>query len=156
MGEAGVRRVERAFSVDVVAGRLLTAYERCVAGRHRVRGPRRGVMGVLRGRDIVCVSSLDWDAHWTSKQQIMHRLGGDEPHPLRRGAGHHARAPQGARLWRRWRALIPRMRRVEPGLWTLTPPPLLPFGNMRPVVNRLNQWWLARYVRWAARRAGLP
>jgi hypothetical protein len=36
MGEAGVRRVEQVFSIDVVAGRLLTAYERCVAGRHRV------------------------------------------------------------------------------------------------------------------------
>ena len=37
MGEAGVQRVERVFSIDVVAGRLLTAYERCVAGRHRAR-----------------------------------------------------------------------------------------------------------------------
>jgi glycosyltransferase involved in cell wall biosynthesis len=37
MGEAAVRRVERVFSIDVVACRLLTAYERCVAGRHRVR-----------------------------------------------------------------------------------------------------------------------
>jgi glycosyltransferase involved in cell wall biosynthesis len=37
MGEAGVRRVERVFSIDVVARTLLTAYERCVAGRHRVR-----------------------------------------------------------------------------------------------------------------------
>jgi len=36
MGHAGARRVEQEFSVDVVAGRLLTAYERCVAGRHRV------------------------------------------------------------------------------------------------------------------------
>jgi len=109
---------------------------------------------VLRGRDIVCVSSLDWDAHWTSKQQIMHRLAAtnrilyiEEPvtmlAPLKVPA-----------LWRRWTALIPRIRRAESGLWTLTPPPLLPFGNVRPVVNRLNQWWLARYVRWAARRLG--
>ncbi len=29
---------------------------------------------MLRGKDIVCVSSLDWGAMWTSKQQIMHRL----------------------------------------------------------------------------------
>jgi glycosyltransferase involved in cell wall biosynthesis len=36
MGEAGVRRVEQVFSIDVVARRLLMAYERCVAGRHRV------------------------------------------------------------------------------------------------------------------------
>ncbi len=109
---------------------------------------------MLRGRDIVCVSSLDWDAHWTSKQQIMHRLAAanrilyvEEPvtmlAPLKVPA-----------LWRRWRALVPRIRRAEPGLWTLTPPPLLPFGNVNPVVNRLNQWWLARYVRRATRRLG--
>lgn len=111
--------------------------------------------GVLRGRDIVCVSSLDWDAHWTSKQQIMHRLAAtnrilyvEEPvtmlAPLKVTA-----------LWWRWRALLPRLRQVEPGLWTLTPPPLVPFGNVRPSVNRLNQWWLAQYVRWAVRRLGL-
>ena len=29
---------------------------------------------MIQNRDIVCLSSLDWDAHWTSKQQIMHRL----------------------------------------------------------------------------------
>ena len=110
--------------------------------------------GVLRGRDIVCVSSLDWDAHWTSKQQIMHRLAATNrilyiEEPVTMLAPLKVRA-----LWRRWRALIPRMRRVELGLWTLTPPPLLPFGNVRPVVNRLNQWWLAHYVRWAVRRLG--
>lgn len=37
MGDAGARRVEQVFSIDVVARRLLRAYERCVAGRHRVR-----------------------------------------------------------------------------------------------------------------------
>ncbi len=109
---------------------------------------------MLRGRDIVCVSSLDWDAHWTSKQQIMHRLAAtnrilyvEEPvtmlAPLKVPA-----------LWRRWAAVLPRIRRAEPGLWTLTPPPLLPFGNVRPLVNRLNQWWLSQYVHWAARRLG--
>ena len=70
--------------------------------------------GVLRGRDIVCVSSLDWDAHWTSKQQIMHRLAAtnrilyiEEPAtmlaPLKVPA-----------LWPRWKAVFPRLRRAEP------------------------------------------
>lgn len=109
---------------------------------------------MLRGQDIVCVSSLDWEAHWTSKQQIMHRLAQanrvlyiEEPvtmlAPLRVPA-----------RWRRWGALLPRLRRVEPSLWVLTPPPLLPFGNMRPVVNRANQALLAAYIRLAARRLG--
>jgi glycosyltransferase involved in cell wall biosynthesis len=57
-------------------------------------------------------------------------------------------------LWRRWRHLIPRLRAVEPGLWALTLPPLLPFGNMKPWVNRINQRVTAAYVRWGMRRLG--
>jgi glycosyltransferase involved in cell wall biosynthesis len=109
---------------------------------------------VLRGRDIVCVSSLDWEAHWTSKQQIMHRLSAanrvlyiEEPvtmlAPLRVPA-----------RWRRWAALRPQVKKRSPDLWTLAPPPLLPFGNMLPLVNRVNQAILAAYIRFAARRLG--
>ncbi|MCE5254971.1 MAG: glycosyltransferase [Actinomycetia bacterium] len=107
---------------------------------------------MLRGKDILCVSSLDWSAMWTSKQQIMHRLARtnrvlyvEEPvtmlAPLKVPAH-----------WRRWTAVVPSLNRVDAGLWTLTPPPLLPFGNMRPGFNDANQALLARYVRWAMNR----
>jgi glycosyltransferase involved in cell wall biosynthesis len=110
---------------------------------------------VLRGYDIVCVSSLDWTAHWTSKQQIMHRLAAanrvlyvEEPvtmlAPLK--------VPE---RWSRWRACVPTLAKREADLWTLTPPPLLPFGNVRREVNRVNQFLLARYVDWAVARLGL-
>ena len=56
------------------------------------------------------------------------------------------------RHWRRWRAVVPRMSNPEPGLWVLTPPPLLPFGNMNPLVNRINQLVLARYILGATKR----
>ncbi len=56
------------------------------------------------------------------------------------------------RHWRRWGAVIPRVSSPEPGLWVLTPPPLLPFGNMSPRINRMNQRVLARYVLGAAKR----
>jgi glycosyltransferase involved in cell wall biosynthesis len=110
---------------------------------------------VLRGADIVCVSSLDWDAHWTSKQQIMHRLAEsnrilyvEEPVTMLAPLKVPAR-------WRRWKAVAPRLRKAQAGLWALTPPPLLPFGNMYPAVNRANQAVLARYIRWAERQIGL-
>ena len=107
---------------------------------------------LLRGKDIVCISSLDWGAMWTSKQQIMHLLAGtnrilyvEEPVTML--------APlKVPRHWRRWRAIIPRMRSPEPGLWVLTPPPLLPFGNMSPLMNRMNQLVLSRYILGAAKR----
>jgi glycosyltransferase involved in cell wall biosynthesis len=107
---------------------------------------------MLRGKDIVCISSLDWEAMWTSKQQIMHRLAEtnrvlyvEEPvtmlAPLKVPA-----------LWRRWAAAVPRLRRVDAGLWTLTLPPLLPFGNMKPKVNEINQGAQAHYLNWALDR----
>jgi glycosyltransferase involved in cell wall biosynthesis len=91
---------------------------------------------------------------WGTMHQTMHRLAGpnrvlyvEEPvtmlAPLKVPA-----------LWRRWRHLIPRVGVVESGLWALTLPPLLPFGNMRPAVNRINQRVTAGYVRWAMRRLG--
>ena len=107
---------------------------------------------MLRGKDIVCISSLDWDAMWTSKHQIMHRLAQanrvlymEEPVTML--------APfKVPRRWRRWAAATPTERRIAAGLWTLTPPPVLPFGNMRPNVNAVNQAVLARYVEWAMDR----
>lgn len=104
---------------------------------------------MLRGKDIVCISSLDWDAMWTSKQQIMHRMAQtnrvlyvEEPVTMLAPFKVPAR-------WRRWRAVAPRLERVEAGLWKLTPPPVLPFGNMRPGVNDVNAAVMARYLRWA-------
>jgi glycosyltransferase involved in cell wall biosynthesis len=107
---------------------------------------------LLRGKDIVCVSSLDWGAMWTSKQQIMHRLAGpnrilyvEEPVTML--------APlKVPHRWKRWGAIVPRLSSPEPGLWVLTPPPLLPFGNMSPTINRINQRVLARYIRGATKR----
>jgi glycosyltransferase involved in cell wall biosynthesis len=107
---------------------------------------------VLRGKDIVCISSLDWSAMWTSKQQIMHRLAQtnrilyvEEPVTMLAPLKVPAR-------WRRWGAVAPRLARVDAGLWTLTPPPTLPFGNMRPGINQANQTVLAQYIRWALER----
>ncbi len=81
---------------------------------------------MLRGRDIVCISSLDWNAMWTSKQQIMHRLAQtnrvlyvEEPVTMLAPLKVPSR-------WSRWTAAVPRLRRVDAGLWILTPPPCFP------------------------------
>jgi len=107
---------------------------------------------MLQGKDIVCVSSLDWDAMWTSKQQIMHRLAQanrvlyvEEPVTMLAPLKVPSR-------WRRWRAVAPRLQRIDAGLWILTPPPMLPFGNVRQGINRTNQAIIARYLKWALRR----
>ncbi|HZK49595.1 MAG TPA: glycosyltransferase [Thermoleophilia bacterium] len=109
---------------------------------------------MMRGRDLICVSSLDWDAHWGCVHQIMSRLAQanrilyvEEPVTML--------APLRVRRhWLRWRAAVPAVRRASAGVWILTPPPLLPFGNVRPWVNKLNQRVLGFYIRWASRRLG--
>ena len=110
---------------------------------------------MMRGRDIVCMSSLDWDAHWTSKQQIMHRLA-ETNRVLYVEEPVTALAPlKVPSRWSRWKAVLPELRKERAGLWVLTPPPLSPFGNMYPLVNQANQRLLAGYVNWAAHKIGM-
>lgn len=118
-------------------------------GRERKNGR------MMRGLDIICVSSLDWSAHWTSKQQIMHRLA-ETNRVLYVEEPVTALAPlKVPSHWKRWKAVAPRLRKAQPGLWVLTPPPLPPFGNMYPWINRANQRLLAGYVNWAVREIGM-
>ncbi len=107
---------------------------------------------MIQQREIVCLSSLDWDVCWTSKQQIMYRLSEsnrvlyiEEPVTMLAPLVVPAH-------WRRWKALIPRIRRQGAQLWTLTLPPLLPFGNKSRSINSLNQAVVASYVRWAMKK----
>lgn len=91
---------------------------------------------------------------WTSKQQIMHRLARanrilyvEEPVTMLAPF----KVPE---RWGRWKAVWPKVTQVEERVWTLTPPPVLPFGNMIQWVNDVNQAMLARYIRSAWRRLG--
>ena len=78
---------------------------------------------MLRGKDIVCISSLDWDVMWTSKQQTMHRLAQTNrvlhvEEPVTMLAPFKVPGPLGrwraggASLWagkmRLWKSLLPR------------------------------------------------
>jgi exopolysaccharide biosynthesis WecB/TagA/CpsF family protein len=110
---------------------------------------------MMRGKDIICMSSLDWGAHWTSKQQIMHRLA-ETNRVLYVEEPVTALAPlKVPSHWSRWKAVAPRLHKVQSGLWVLTPPPLSPFGNMYPWINQANQRVLAGYVNWAVREIGM-
>jgi exopolysaccharide biosynthesis WecB/TagA/CpsF family protein len=110
---------------------------------------------MMRGRDIICMSSLDWGAHWTSKQQIMHRLA-ETNRVLYVEEPVTALAPlKVPSRWSRWKAVAPELRKLQSGLWVLTPPPVSPFGNMYPWINRANQRLLAGYVNWAVREIGM-
>lgn len=116
----------------------------------------------LTGRDIVCVSVMDWDHPFpTSRHALMRKLAErnrvlfvdslQNPVTALRGA---LRAPSRARL-ARWAGFLPAMRFEDP-LWVLTPPAglpcaKLPAGPAFEAAYRANQALMRQAVRHAAR-----
>ncbi|MFX0560662.1 glycosyltransferase [Tepidibacillus infernus] len=47
----------------------------------------------------------------------------------------------------RWRNWLKGLRHVEDGVYLLAPPPTLPFGNKIRVINKINQWWIAKTIK---------
>jgi glycosyltransferase involved in cell wall biosynthesis len=106
----------------------------------------------LRNRDIVCLSSADWDPIWTRKQQVLSRL-----HPSNRvlyveppgTLVSPLRDPSFCGKWRPWGKWVSR---PQPNIYVFQPPFVLPFGNVYSWVGKLNQYWLAAWVNLAVRR----
>lgn len=112
---------------------------------------------MISGRDFLILSTQDWDALPTRKH---------------RWARNWAR--QGNRVlyveqqmhWAGWLAALRSEftrpvrwlggpRQVEPNLWVFTLPLALPFFQIFPLINRLNNLWLAPVLRRALGQAGL-
>jgi len=101
---------------------------------------------LLRGRDIVCVSVMDWDwPFWTSRHHLMNELSQnnrilfvDPPLTFASdylGARHDARLRRKLTGWTRDGGL----RQVQPNLQVWSPPPAIPFNRVssRPLYERL-------------------
>lgn len=111
-------------------------------------------MDVLNNRDIICISSVDWEPIWTRKQQIMSRLPKSnrilyvEP-PISclsrfkdpGVAFKHDRAREG-------------VRKHDENLWLLSPPVILPFGSKYPGFNKINQKLIADSINKAVKQLG--
>lgn len=107
---------------------------------------------MLKGQNIVCFSSTDWDGVWGSRQQVMLRFAqrGYRVLFIERPAGleHLLRYPDLCRRkFRRWREGL---HQVQDNLWIVSLPPLLPGRYYSVAVNRINQWltahWSQRYL----------
>ena len=100
-------------------------------------------MGImLKNQDIVCFSTLDWDDHWTSKQQIMFRLSNNnriiyiEPFISIYGIIRLRRYRKRLFSW------FKGMKEVKDNLYVFTPPPFLPFNNYFAVIRWINKCFL--------------
>lgn len=104
-------------------------------------------MSVLEHENIVCISSVDWEPLWTRKQQVMSRLPRSnkilyvEP-PITLISPFKDRE-----MWKKWFLWWQGIRKLRDNLFLWSPPPILPFGNRYRFINRLNQWWLALFLR---------
>jgi glycosyltransferase involved in cell wall biosynthesis len=99
--------------------------------------------------DIVCISTQEWGDLWTRKQRFMRHLAGQghrvlyverQLHLL--GYIHNFKTQ-----WRRLFQWLFEPAEVEPNLFVCSPPLLLPFFLMFPIINRLNAIILRPFIR---------
>lgn len=108
----------------------------------------------LENRDIICVSSVDWEPLWTRKQQIMSRLPKSnrilyvEP-PI--SFLSTFKDPSLAFKKKRAREGV---RQATDNIWVLSLPVVLPFGSRFPYINMINQKMIADAVNNAVMELG--
>lgn len=112
-------------------------------------------MARLRNQEIICVSSVDWDPIWTRKQQIMSRLDSSNRILYVEPPGTLISPLKNPSFWRKWRPWGWFAGRPRPNIFLFHPPVVLPFGNLYPLVAKVNQYWLAFWLRQAVRRLGM-
>jgi teichuronic acid biosynthesis glycosyltransferase TuaH len=117
----------------------------------------------LSQRDIVCVSVMDWDHPFrSSRHHLMEALASrnrvlfvnNQVNPY--FAVKHWKEPRARRMLRHWWDARQNPQRELPGLWSFTPPPSIPMGQIRDphlfsAIYRLNQARLRQSVQRACK-----
>ena len=99
--------------------------------------------------DILCFSSSDWEGAWGSRQQVMLRFAklGYRVLYVEQLAGleHWFRHPDLRQ--RRKQQHGTGVRKVDPNLWIVTPPWLLPGRYYTHAINQVNGWIIKKWIR---------
>ncbi|MEW6172789.1 MAG: glycosyltransferase [Bacillota bacterium] len=112
-------------------------------------------MSELRNQDIICISSIDWEPIWTRKQQVLSRLHSSNRILYVEPPATFISPFKDPSFWRKWRPWGRGAGRPQPNVYVFQPPFVIPFGNLRPAIGRLNQYWLAFWVRRALKKLGM-
>jgi glycosyltransferase involved in cell wall biosynthesis len=101
----------------------------------------------LRDKDIVCLATQEWDAHWTPVQQVMLRLAPlnrilyIEPFHVALGALRKGNAVFQQQL----RQGVPQLREVQENLHVYRPSyPYVPWNMKSKLASKINSWLFAR------------
>ena len=137
LGAAARQTVVDRYSSDFVAQRWLETYD-------RVTRRRDLAMSCSERRDILCISSIDWDFIWQGHQEIMSTprrrgapgaLSREHRRPARRGSAIFRGSGQRLRNWSKGTGGF---REERPNLFVLSPIVLpLPYSRIARWINRL-------------------
>lgn len=112
---------------------------------------------MIKDKDIICISTSDWETPYGSRQQIMSILAKNnrilyvEP---QLSVLHILKNPiRGLKRIIRW---LRGISKKEGFLYIYTPMPVLPFTNYSILINRINQKILAISLRRITKRVGFP
>ena len=89
---------------------------------------------MLKGQDIICISTSDWDKPWGSKQQLMSRLSAHNRVLYVEYQASILHLYLFARF-KKWN----RLQKISENIFVFTPFPLLPFGYYFRNINTINQ-----------------
>lgn len=106
----------------------------------------------LLGKKIICISSVDWDPIWTRKQQIMSRLAPKNKILYIEAPVTLLSVLKNKNLAFKWTLWLKGARKKQDNLYLYSPPPILPFGNVYPFINALNQRFMGFWVKKIAKK----
>lgn len=107
--------------------------------------------------DIVCISTQEWNDLWTRKQRFMRHLAqqGHRVLYIERQLHLIGYLHNFKMQWRRIFQWLRKPEEIEPNLFLGSPPLLLPFFLMFPIINRLNTKILIPFIQYQMRSLGI-
>ncbi|MFZ3102343.1 MAG: glycosyltransferase [Desulfitobacteriaceae bacterium] len=99
-------------------------------------------------QQIICFGAAEWSGMWARAQQLMTRFAAIDYQILYIDPPITWLSPiKNPAYWKQRVFNVPRLEEVSPGIFVYTPLPLLPFANLKPWLNKLNQLLLGRALK---------
>ena len=103
---------------------------------------------MIRNQNIICISTQDWNSLWTRKQRFMRKFSRQDNKVL-----YIESQPSFISLgiiksdWKRFFRWLGGPQKRETNLYVGTLPLVLPFFQMFPIVNKINNWVILKILR---------